>query len=320
MNNKLWQSLVNAWRIPELRTKVLFTAAMIAIYRFGAHVPTPGVDLDALQKFFDSGSAGVVGFLDLFSGGALARVALFALGIMPYITASIIMQLLTVVIPKLEELAKEGEQGQKQITKYTRWLTVGLAFVQAMGYLVLFRSQNALPNLNVTHGALIVAALTAGAVFVMWLGELITARGIGNGMSIIIFISIVSRMPSGAAKLVTLDLVTIVLFVVIALAVVVGVIWITTGERRVPVQYAKRVVGRRMMGGTSTFIPLKVNMAGVIPVIFASSVMMIIPTFAQFLRPAAWAGGSRVHSGRARSSSSSPRPSSSSSSRTSIRR
>jgi len=290
VNNKLWQSLVNAWKIPDLRMKVLFTAAMIAIYRFGAHVPTPGVNLDALQKFFDSGSAGVVGFLDLFSGGALGRVALFALGIMPYITASIIMQLLTVVIPKLEELAKEGEQGQKQITKYTRWLTVGLAFVQSMGYLVLFRSQNALPNLNVTRGALIVAALTAGAVFVMWLGELITARGIGNGMSIIIFISIVSRIPSGAAKLSTMSLLTIIMFVVIALAVVVGVIWITTGERRVPVQYAKRVVGRRMMGGTSTFIPLKVNMAGVIPVIFASSMMMILPTFTQFLGSGGIAG------------------------------
>jgi preprotein translocase subunit SecY len=195
-----------------------------------------------------------------------------------------------VVIPKLEELAKEGEQGQKEITKYTRWLTVGLSFVQAMGYLALFRSQNALPDLNWWRGALIVSALVAGAVFVMWLGELITARGIGNGMSIIIFISIVSRIPSGAAKLVTMNLLTIVLFVVIALAVVVGVIWITTGERRVPVQYAKRVVGRRMMGGTSTFIPLKVNMAGVIPVIFASSVMMIVPTFTQFLGTGGIAG------------------------------
>jgi preprotein translocase subunit SecY len=159
-----------------------------------------------------------------------------------------------------------------------------------MGYLVLFRSQNALPDLNWWRAALIVSSLVAGAVFVMWLGELITARGIGNGMSIIIFISIVSRMPSGAAKLVTLNLLTIVLFVVIALAVVVGVIWITTGERRVPVQYAKRVVGRRMMGGTSTYIPLKVNMAGVIPVIFASSVMMIFPTFTQFLGSGGIAG------------------------------
>jgi preprotein translocase subunit SecY len=283
VNNKLWQSLANAWKIPDLRTKLLFTAGMIAIYRFGSYVPVPGVDLAALKKFFESGSAGVAGFLDLFSGGALARVAVFALGIMPYITASIIMQLLTVVIPKLEELAKEGEQGQKQITKYTRWLTVALSLVQSMGYIVLFRQQDALPNLTLWRAGLIVSTLVAGAVIVMWLGELITARGIGNGMSIIIFISIVSRIPSQVAQLSTMSLLAIILFVVIALAVVVGVIWITTGERRVPVQYAKRVVGRRMMGGQSTFIPLKVNMAGVIPVIFASSVMMIIPTFAQFL-------------------------------------
>ena len=203
MNNKLWQSLVNAWKIPDLRTKLIFTAAMVAIYRFGSYVPVPGIDLDALRKFFEQGGAGVIGFLDLFSGGALARVALFALGIMPYITASIIMQLLTVVIPKLEDLAKEGEQGQKEITKYTRWLTVGLSTVQALGYLVLFNSQGALPNLNAWRGILIAMSLVAGAVFVMWLGELITARGIGNGMSILIFISIVSRIPSGAAKLST---------------------------------------------------------------------------------------------------------------------
>jgi preprotein translocase subunit SecY len=285
VNNKLWQSLVNAWKIPELRTKLLFTAGMIAIYRFGAHVPVPGIDVEALSRFFQEGGAGVVGFLDLFSGGALSKVALFALGIMPYITASIIMQLLTVVIPKLEELAKEGEQGQKQITKYTRWLTVVLATVQSLGYIVLFRSQGALIDLSWWRGLLIVVSLVAGATLVMWLGELITARGIGNGMSIIIFISIVSRAPSGAVKLIqTADLVSIFGFIIIALAVIVGVIWITTGERRIPVQYAKRVVGRRMMGGTSTFIPLKINMAGVIPVIFASSLMMILPTFGQFFQ------------------------------------
>jgi preprotein translocase subunit SecY len=283
VNNKLWQSLVNAWKIPDLRSKLLFTAAMIAIYRFVARVPVPGINAEALKKLFESGQGGVLGFLDLFSGGALGRLALFALGIMPYITASIIMQLLTVVLPKLEELAKEGEQGQKEITKYTRWLTVGLSLVQSVGYLFLFRSQGALPDLNWWRAALIITSLVTGAVVVMWLGELITARGIGNGMSIIIFISIVSRMPGGAAKLVTLQLYVIIVFVVVALAIVVGVIWITTGERRVPVQYAKRVVGRRMMGGTSTFIPLKVNMAGVIPIIFASSMMMIVPTFAQFL-------------------------------------
>jgi len=297
VNNKLWQSLVNAWKLPELRTKVLFTAAMIAIYRFGAYVPVPGIDVAALKQFFEEGGGGVVGFLDLFSGGALGRVALFALGIMPYITASIIMQLLTVIIPKLEELAKEGEQGQKQITKYTRFLTVALSTIQAFGYLVVFRSQGALFDLNWWRGALVVFSLVAGAVFVMWLGELITARGIGNGMSIIIFISIISGIPSGLVQLVTLSTVTIILFAVIALGVVVGVIWITTGERRVPVQYAKRVVGRRMMGGTSTFIPLKVNMAGVIPVIFASSMMMIIPTFTQFFGTGGIAGWFTLHLG-----------------------
>ena len=290
MNNKLWQSLVNAWKLPDLRTKLLFTAAMIAIYRFGDHVPVPGVDTAAVAKFIASSNQGVLGFLNLFSGGALGRLALFALGIMPYITASIIMQLLTVVIPKLEDLAKEGEQGQKEITKYTRWLTVALSFVQAIGYVVLFKSEGILPSVSIWRSSLIVAGLVTGAVVVMWLGELITARGIGNGMSIIIFISIVSRIPGGATKLFTMSVVTIILFLLIALAVVVGVVWITTGERRVPVQYAKRVVGRRMMGGTSTFIPLKVNMAGVIPVIFASSIMMIVPTFAQFFGTGGVAG------------------------------
>ena len=296
MNNKLWQSLVNAWKLPELRAKVLFTAAMVAIYRFGAHVPVPGIEIDALKDFFASGG-GVFGFLNLFSGGALERVALFALGIMPYITASIIMQLLTVIIPKLEELAKEGEQGQKQITKYTRYLTVVLSAVQAVGYLFVFRSQGALPDLNWYRGALIVVSLVAGAVFVMWLGELVTARGIGNGMSIMIFISIVSSIPGGAASLFSLTPVTIIVFLLIALAVVFGVVWITSGERRVPVQYAKRVVGRRMMGGQSTFIPLKVNMAGVIPVIFASSMMMIFPTFMSFFGTGGIAGWFNEHFG-----------------------
>jgi preprotein translocase subunit SecY len=284
VDNKLWQSLVNAWKIPELRAKLLFTAGMIAIYRFGCWVPTPGVDVDALQDFFQTGATGVVGLLNLFSGGALSQVAVFALGIMPYITASIIMQLLTVVIPKLEELAKEGEQGQKQITKYTRWLTVALALVQSIGYLTIFNSYNALPDLNWWRATLIVTTLVAGTTAVMWLGELITARGIGNGMSIMIFISIVSSIPGGVVQFfTTFSFVAQIGFVVIALAVIVGVIWITTGERRIPVQYAKRVVGRRMMGGSSTFIPLKVNMAGVIPVIFASSIMLIPPTLAQFI-------------------------------------
>jgi preprotein translocase subunit SecY len=285
MNNKLWQSLANSWKIPELRKKLLFTAAMIAIYRFGSHVPVPGVNLQALNNLFQNGAGGVLGFLNLFSGGALNKVAIFALGIMPYITASIIMQLLTVVIPKLEELQKEGEQGQKIITQYSRYLTVILAAVQSVGYIFLFRSQGALPNLTVVRFALILFTLTAGATVVMWIGELITARGIGNGMSILIFISIISRVPGGVQKFFegSMSLLSQTAFVIIALGVIVGVIWITTGERRIPVQYAKRIVGRRMMGGTSTFIPLKVNMAGVIPVIFASSVMLIPVTIATYL-------------------------------------
>ena len=283
MNNKLWQSLLNAGRIPELRNKLLFTAGILAIYRFGCHVSVPGIDHQALTDFFKNGAGGVFGFLDLFSGGALGRTAVFALGIMPYITASIIMQLLTVVIPKLEALSKEGEQGQKIITKYTRWLTVGLAALQSVGYIFIFRSYNALPNLDATHAILIVVSLTAGTTAVMWLGELITARGIGNGMSILIFISIISRLPSGISKYLTMGIAAQIAFAIIALAVIVAVVWITSGERRIPVQYAKRVVGRRMMGGASTFIPLKVNMAGVMPVIFASSFMLIPPTLAQFI-------------------------------------
>ena len=283
MKNKLWQSLANAWKVPELRTKLLFTAGILAIYRFGCHVPVPGIDTAALANFFKSGSSGVFGFLNLFSGGALGKTAVFALGIMPYITASIIMQLLTVVIPKLEALAKEGEQGQKTITKYTRWLTVALAFVTSIGYIFLFRTEQALPNLDVLHALLIIITLTAGTTAVMWLGELITARGIGNGMSILIFISIVSRLPSGISKYITMSLLAQIAIAVIIIAVIVGVVWVTTGERRVPVQYAKRVVGRRMMGGASTFIPLKVNMAGVMPIIFASSFMLIPPTLTQFI-------------------------------------
>ncbi len=288
MNNKLWQSLANSWKIPDLRKKLLFTAGLVAIYRFGCHVPVPGVDVAALDKLFQSGAGNALGLLNLFSGNALSRFAVFALGIMPYITASIIMQLLTVVIPKLEELAKEGEQGQKVITKYTRFLTVVLALVQSIGYIFIFKSYSgALPNFNGVRALLIVFTLTAGATAVMWLGELITARGIGNGMSILIFISIISRLPSGIYKLVngSMSVFEIVGFIIIALAVIVAVIWITTGERRIPVQYAKRIVGRRMMGGTSTFIPLKVNMAGVIPVIFAASMMLIPTTFGQFLTP-----------------------------------
>ena len=281
MNNKLWQSLANSWKIPELRAKVLFTAGLILIYRFGCHVPVPGVDVEAIQSLGKGSAGGVFNLMNLFSGGALLKVAVFALGIMPYITASIIMQLMTVVIPKLEALSKEGEQGQKEITKYTRWLTVCLAAVQALGYVFLFRDLGAFPKgLTPSLALIVIVTLTAGAAAVMWMGELITARGIGNGMSIMIFISIISRLPAGLAQMTTMNVFEQVGIVVVAVAMIVAVIWITTGERRIPVQYAKRVVGRKMMGGASTYIPLKVNMAGVIPVIFATSVMMIPSAFA----------------------------------------
>jgi preprotein translocase subunit SecY len=283
VNNKLWQSLANAWKIPELRVKLLFTLGLIAAYRFGCHVPVPGIDREALADFLAGSAGGVFGFLDLFSGGALGKTAVFALGIMPYITASIIMQLLTVVIPRLEALAKEGEQGQKQVTKITRWVTVALAFMQSVAYIFLFRAEKALPNLDFTRALLIVITLTAGTTAVMWIGELITARGIGNGMSILIFISIISRLPSGLYKFSTMGTIAQISIAIIVTAVIVGVVWITTGERRIPVQYAKRVVGRRMMGGSSTFIPLKVNMAGVMPIIFASSFLMIFPTLGQMI-------------------------------------
>jgi preprotein translocase subunit SecY len=283
MNNKLWQSLANAWKIPDLRRKVLFTAGILAIYRAGCYVPVPGINTSAIKDLIGKGAGGVLGLLDLFSGGALGRLGIFALGIMPYITASIIMQLLTVVIPKLEELQKEGEQGQKVITQYTRYLTVALALVQSVGYLFIFKGQGVLPDLTMWRAGLIIVTLTAGTTAVMWLGELITARGISNGMSILIFISIISRLPSGLNHYRNMDVLPKLVMPILALAVIVGVIWITTGERRIPVQYAKRVVGRRMVGGSSTYIPLKVNMAGVIPVIFASSVMMIPTSFAQFV-------------------------------------
>jgi preprotein translocase subunit SecY len=287
MSNKLWQSLANSWKIPELRSKVLFTAGILAVYRLGCFVPVPGVDKELVQNLLTSSAGGqLLSILNVFSGNALASVGVFALGIMPYITASIIMQLLTVVIPKLEELAKEGEQGQKVITKYTRLLTVALALMQSFGYVFLFKLGTAD---QLVPAVMLVVCFTTGAVAVMWLGELITARGIGNGMSILIFISIVSSIPNGIRRfLYSMSFVQQISFVILALAVVVAVIWITSGERRIPVQYAKRVVGRRMMGGTSTFIPLKVNMAGVIPVIFASSVMLIPTTFAQFFGQNNW--------------------------------
>ena len=283
------QSLLNAWRLPDLRKKLLFTAMIIAIYRLGCYIPVPGVSVESIREMFNTG--GVFDFYNLFAGGGLERVAIFAMGIMPYITASIIMQLLTMVIPRLEALMKEGESGQKKVNQYTRYFTVVLALIEAIGFVFLFRSYGAFPAdapLTPLRFFLIVMTLTVGSALVMWMGELITQRGIGNGISLMIFTSIVSRLPSGVQKLFSLNPGYWVLMAIIALVVVAAIIYVTEGQRRIPVQYAKRVVGRRVYGGQSTYLPLRINMAGVIPVIFASSVMLFPVTLAQ-MTPWTWA-------------------------------
>ena len=274
----------NAFKIPDLRKKILFTLFIIAVYRLGAHIPTPGVDFDkvqALQKEAESG--GVFGLINLFSGGALTQFAIFALGIMPYITSSIIMQLLTVVIPRLEAYAKEGEQGQKKITQYTRYMTVVLALLQSLGIVVtansgrLFAGQkDFFPNLTAGRTFTIVLTLTAGTAMIMWLGELITQRGIGNGMSILIFSSIISRLPAESTSIYkTAGGLKAGVILALGIGIVVAVVLVEQAQRRIPVQYAKRVVGRKLYGGSSTYIPLKVNQAGVIPIIFASSLLYL---------------------------------------------
>ena len=275
------QSLLNAWKLPDLRKRLLFTAFIIAIYRLGAFVPVPGIDLKAIQNLVAGG--GVFAFLDLFAGGALERVAVFALGIMPYITASIILQLLTMAFPSLKELAREGEAGQHKITQYTRYLTLGLALAQSVGYTILFSQQGVL-QLNGVKFYEIVITLTAGTMLLMWIGELITQHGIGNGISLLIFASIVSGLLPGLGRFFngTLDVVTIVVMIGIGAAVIAGIVMVQEGQRRINIQYAKRQIGRKMTTGGSTYLPLSINMAGVIPVIFASSVLMFPPTIAKF--------------------------------------
>jgi preprotein translocase subunit SecY len=274
-------SILNSLRSPDLRKKLLFTAFILLIFRFGSYVPVPGVDLQALEDAINSRGSRLLDFLNLFAGGALTRFAVFALGIMPYITASIILQLMTVVIPTLEKLQKEGESGQQKITQYTRYLTVALAFLQSVAYVFYFKSQDALPGLGAGDFYLIVISLTAGTTLVMWLGELITQRGVGNGISLLIFASIVASVPSAIDGWINAPPVTQAIILAITLAVVVGVVFVNEGQRRIPIQYAKRVVGRRMTSGGTTYMPLRVNMAGVIPVIFASSVVIIPPTLAE---------------------------------------
>jgi preprotein translocase subunit SecY len=285
------KTILNAFSVAEIRKKLAFTAAILALYRLGAYIPAPGVDVNAVKEIQDNfGGAGILGFLNQFSGGSLSRLSIFALGIMPYITASIILQLLTVVVPSLERLQKEGEVGQQKITQYTRYLTVGLAAGQSVGYVFLFRSfgntagTSVVGELTFPKLFLIVTCLTAGCTLLMWMGELITQRGIGNGISLMIFASIASSIVPGLSKWWNNpDQVFIVMMPFIALAVIVAIVFVQEGQRRIPVQYAKRVVGRKMTSGGSTYLPLRVNMAGVIPVIFAASIMAFPSTVGQML-------------------------------------
>jgi preprotein translocase subunit SecY len=278
--------LGNIFRVPDLRNKVLFTLLVIALYQVGANVPVPGVSWAALQKLqSEAGSSGVLGFLNLFSGGALVRLAVFGLGIMPYITSSIIIQLLTTVIPKLEEWRDQGAVGQKKITQTTRYLTIALALMQSTGLIYAFHGHDAallgtninlIPKFSIPLAAFMVMILTAGTAFVMWLAELITQRGIGQGMSILIFANVVASIPSGGKAIYEEGgALKFAIMILVSLLLLTFIVFMDQGQRRIPVTFAKRVVGRRMYGGQSTYIPLKVNQSGVIPIIFASSVLYI---------------------------------------------
>lgn len=291
--------LINAFSIKELRGKIIFTIAMLVLYRLGAHIPVPGIPFQGITGLFsDTGTSvasGAMALLNLFSGGALAYVSVFSLGIMPYITSSIILQMLQAVVPSLHELAREGEVGQTKITQYSRYLTLALAILNSIGYLFLFKSFgisfNGADAPEIIFDIVIVGTLVAGAMLIMWMGELITQRGIGNGMSLIIFANIMAGLPqsiyssveNGNSGILMTVIVCVVILIVIPL-----IVYIERGQRRIPVQYAKRVVGRRMMGGQSTYLPIKVNTAGVIPIIFASALLYFPAQIAVFFPGVAW--------------------------------
>ena len=296
----MFSQLANIWRVHDLRNKLLFVVAMVAVYRMGVFIRVPGVDPIAIEQLRESaGQQGALGFLNLFSGGAFESFSIFALGIMPYITASIIIQVLGVVIPKLEELQQEGAVGQRKITQYTRYVTIGLATLQSTGLVFIFgtgrgtaffSAASAAPTVPLLpdgvwpRGYLIIPTLVAGTAVLMWMAELISQRGIGNGMSMIIFASVVASLPGGFWSILQLNKVFwFVAMIVLTLAIIVAVVYVELGQRRIPVQFAKRVVGRRMMGGQNTYIPLKVNQSGVIPIIFASSILLLPVIFSQFL-------------------------------------
>ncbi|SDR95083.1 preprotein translocase subunit SecY [Parafannyhessea umbonata] len=291
------KGIANAFRIPELRKKILITIGILALYRFGAYLPTPGVPFASMLEAFQTAAAGsgAIAVLNLFSGGALSRVSVFSLGIMPYITAQIILQMFQAVIPSLGELAKEGESGQRKITQYTRYLTIGLALINAIGYLFLFKSygidfsQLGFPEF--IEDIVIVGVLLTGAIIIMWLGEVITQRGIGNGMSLIIFANIMAGLPSAlisSVKTSSTGTVVTLITVLVMIAIIPVIVYIERGQRRIPVQYAKRVVGRRIMGGQSTYLPIKVNTAGVVPIIFASALLYLPAQLAVFFPNVGW--------------------------------
>ena len=282
------ESLSNIFRIVELRNKIAYTLLMFVIFRAGIHIPVPGVDASAIESLFNSGS--LFGLLDLFAGGALSKFSIFAMSITPYINASIIMQLLQAVVPTFEEWKKDGQEGQKKIAKVTRYGTVFLAAIQAFGMAYALRANQALVTNDIIHVLVITIILTAGTMLLMWVGEQITAYGIGNGISLIIFAGIVARLPEGIQTIIeyvqsgTVNMFQVAIFAVLAIIMIVATVAATQGQRRIAIQYAKRVVGRKTYGGQATFLPLKINQAGVIPIIFASSVLMFPATISQFVQ------------------------------------
>lgn len=289
----MFNSLQYIFKLEDLRKKVIFTLLMIAVFRLGAHIPVPGIDTTQLQNLFNQG--GLLGLVDLFSGGALSNFSIFAMGIIPYINASIIMQLLTVIFPQLKELAEEGESGRKQIAQYTRYLAVGLGLFQAIIISIGFKSF-LLPGYSPMFFVISAAiSLVAGTAFVMWLSELITENGIGNGASIIIFVGIISRMPAYITRTITLvkgglSIANVLILVAVMILVIIGIIIVQEAQRKIPVQYAKRIVGNKMYGGQATYIPLKINQGGVLPIIFASAVLIFpvtIANYISFLKPLA---------------------------------
>jgi len=281
------RTIIHAWTIPDIRKKIVFTLLMLLVFRLGSNIPVPGIDRTVLNQLFDSSQAGVFGLMNMFSGGAFGNFTIFALSITPYVTASIIFQLLAIAIPSIEALSKEGTEGKKKIAQYTRYLTVVLAFVQAIGLSVgLFRG--ALISTDLFSITVIVLTLSAGTAFLMWLGEQINENGIGNGISLIIFAGIISSLPGGIAQTWVkfqageVSVISLILFAAFAMLVIVGIIMVNQGSRKIPVQYAKRVVGRKMYGGQSTHIPMKVNQAGVISIIFAISLLQFPITITYF--------------------------------------